>query len=547
MSNPEIPYAALTSGDPARIGQVSEAADDCSRSVDLDARNIVEVVARTELTGGQSQPAFEARGLRAYLTASMTSLRLVRVGEVLQGVSRFYADTCRAADQVIADWRNRPALPELIEVLYRWRVLSGLRDLRDDYEKTLTSAVDDYLDVSKDFRNWVRQGAILDYVFYLEHDVLPAVRIPDSYINGHGGGWVQQGLTYDPVSGQLITTSYRHGEDGDDSLLTMIDETTGEPTNEVRLVGPGGGAAPTHSGGVAVQNGQVYVVGGGKMYVYDLADLQGAEDGGAVEAVRAVDVPASSYVTVGDDGQLYVGDTKADTDEPGELHPIDASGAATGPSIATPPDTNGAYVGSDGQIVFATQTGRHARGELITSDPGGDGAPGTYDPDLDVVTSVEIANMAQNLTMVDGRLIGTTESGARTYSGPTGNGDHGTMWGKTHMFEVPNGGAGFEASYTSMADATRALRTASDGLDDELTQVRSFRLASWVVGNVSNADGFAARVNRFFEETADALADSSDAAGVTADGLAAVAQSYTDSDLASKIQFTVGMQSMLEP
>jgi hypothetical protein len=551
--DPEIVFAQIDAGDPSVMTQLGEEAGDCSRSVDRDARAIVRAASKPSWTG-RARAAFEAQGLEAYLSAAMTSLRLVRAGEVLDYLGGFYRDTQHEARQIIEQWRalpdDRPAFIKLIEEL---TFSAALDDLKSDYEKQLRKAVSEYLHVDAEFREWARQGAILDYVFYLDHDVLPSVRIPDSYLNGVGGGWTPQGLGYAPKSegfpdGRYLTTSY--GADGDQadgkSQITVIDARTGEPGEPVPLRSePGSGdASPNHAGGTVVDGNRVYVVGGKTLHVYDLAAIQEASrTGQPVQAIRSSPVPASAYVTVSDDGQVYVGE-----DDTRKLFPVtvNADGRVDydeGNYVETPESVNGVSI-RDGVFTYSVQHGREERGDLVRVDPGRDGDPDSYS-EGDVISSDEIANMAQNLTMVGNRLIGLSESGAKQYATPTKGGDPRDLWGTTHLFEVPNAGAGYLVETATLRESMQDLRAAERGLDAELPTIRSFRLPARAVGDVAGAGAFASEVNSYFDDTATRLRHSTDAVDVSAKGLAEVADTYDETDGDSRDRFRSALDGML--
>ncbi len=104
----------------------------------------------------------------------------------------------------------------------------------------------------------------------------------------------------------------------------MLDGPTGTELTNVQLTSPSGSNAvspPQHSGGVAVDGDNVYVVssegGSSYLYQYSLSEIRGADAGGSVPALSVSEVPASSYVSTAN-GNLYLG--AWNDDGPGQLY-----------------------------------------------------------------------------------------------------------------------------------------------------------------------------------------------------------------------------------
>lgn len=139
--DPEILYADLVSGDPARIDALAERAEARSRSVDQDARAIVDAASRPLTTwyGGAARKRFETEGLEAYLSAAMTSFRLYRASEVLAAVAEYYREVKVSADDAIRFWRQRTGGP-VMDPIYRAIVVGSLRRTESAYAETLRAA-----------------------------------------------------------------------------------------------------------------------------------------------------------------------------------------------------------------------------------------------------------------------------------------------------------------------------------------------------------------------------------------------------------------------
>ncbi|WP_134764638.1 hypothetical protein [Nocardioides sp. 1609] len=401
--DPETTYAELTSGDAGAVEQVGADAQDLSRSVDADARAIVDAVSRPVWTGAAAKDSFETEGLVAYLAASMAAFRLYRAGEVLEVVAADYRSACRSADHAIGIWRGRPGGPGAVitDPLYEIVVNGALQVTGAYLQASYQQAVAALQSIEAEIEEWVARGAVLDYVFYTDNDALPGARIPDSGINGVPGGWTQQGLAYDPGTDRYYVSSY---DDDGGAQVTTIDAGTGAPGPSVPLAGPGGSAPPNHVGGIVVQGDQVLVTSTegdqSYVYVYDRAAFE-AGDGQPVNALDRIEAPASSYATVGPDGSLYLGSW--DEDDNGVLHQVALVNGEyqTVESWDTPPGVNGVAVQPGGVFTFGVQTGRNDRGQLVTVDSGGDG--GNSQADIDGATTIDVGNMVQNLVIVDGR------------------------------------------------------------------------------------------------------------------------------------------------
>ncbi|MDO9456743.1 hypothetical protein [Nocardioides sp.] len=536
--DPEKYYLDLTSGDPGRIAQLVADAAASSRSVDADARAIVDAASKPLQVwwGGLARKMFETQGLEAYLSAAMASFRLHRGSVALDVVADGYRTTCTSADEAIQVWRDRPKdLPPFSETLYRLTVVGRLRVIEGLYSVVLSRAVRALRKVDDEIDEWVGRGAVLDYVFYLDQDALPGARIPDSGINGIPGGWTQQGLAYDPATGQYLVTSYDPREGETDGSRLSIMGADGTPLHTVDLGGapgssaPGADHQPNHSGGVAVQGDRVLVTStedaGSFVYVYRRSDLEAAGEGGHVEAIDKIRAPASSYATVGPNGELYLGKTD------GALYQVelkDGEYQAT-QSWHAPDNANGVVVQEGGVFTFAVQSGRDERGQLVTVDSGDDG--GISQSDLDGARTHDVGNMVQNLAIVDGRIVSISEAGASQYSpSSTEAAKDWKLWGQTHLGELVNGGAGYDVDPRTMREAAHDLDTASHGIDDDLGRIRALDLPSRVLGDVGGADALAAAATAYFDRVARRLKRSSDSVGVSVTGLLAAEKLYRLSD-----------------
>ncbi|GAA5148251.1 hypothetical protein GCM10023340_21870 [Nocardioides marinquilinus] len=543
--DPETIYAKIASGDPMRFTTLAEQTGDCSRSIDRDARAIVKAASSPSENGswtGKARMSFEEKGLEAYLGAALSSLRLIRVSNVLDFLGDFYRGTQQQAELIITQWRQLPDDRSwFVKQIDRATFVNALDQLKAQYEEQLRKAVSEYLKVDEDFRNWVKQGAILDYVFYLEYDVLPAVRIPDTYINGKGGSWTPQGLTSDK-NGNFLTTSYgeSNGKPDGQSQMTIINGKTGEPSEPVPLRSDDGRSSPDHAGGTVVDGDKVYVVGGKTLHVYNLSDIREASrTGEPAVAIKSSEIPGSAYVTVSDDGQVYVGE-----DDKNAVWPIDVADDGSvsydeDDYLSTPGHVNGLEI-NNGVFTYSTQQGRDNPAELVRVLPGEDPS------DYHTISTDEIPNMSQNLTRVGDRVYGMSESGSALYDQPKEAGDSPLdLWGTTHIFEVPNSGAGYQVHTESLREGMRELRAAKAGLEGERNKIQGFDLPAPAVGDVDGGPAFASQLAKYFNDTLESTKAATYATDVSAEGLSTVADTYDDTDDSARERFRSAMDGML--
>ncbi|GAA5148244.1 hypothetical protein GCM10023340_21860 [Nocardioides marinquilinus] len=550
-------YRDLLAGDPGQVRALADDADDRSRAVDADARAIVDAASRplADWEGGEARRRFEARGLEAYLNAAIASFRLHRGSVVLRWVAGELDDAREWAGEVVRDWERagRPTTGPRADHAVR-----EVQRAKDAYGRALHDAVRQLRRVDAEVERWMGEGAVLDYVGYLRNDALPGPRVADSRLNGARGGWIQQGLGYDPASNQYLISSYQPRDGATDGArLTAVDATTGAPGPSVPLGGVGRGAdglvhsnepgahrQPNHVGGVAVQGDRVLVTSteeaGSFVYVYDRSALAAYQAGGPpVAALDKIAAPASSYAGVGADGSLYLGRTSRfePGEEPaGEKHGVlyqvrydESTGALTTQQAwDTPAGVNGVAVEDGGVFTFAVQGGRGERGDLVTVDSGGDGK--VQAADLEAAEHTRVGNMVQNLALVNGSVVSVSESGAEKYLRPLGPGQAPFLWRQTHLTELVNGGEGYAVVPRTLDQAAGELALAEAGLDDEHARIRSLDLAPGTLGDVPGRTPLAEATTAYFDRVARRLNRSLDAVRVSVDGLRAATVLYRGSD-----------------
>lgn len=118
-------------------------------------------------------------------------------------------------------------------------------------------------------------------------------------------GYVPQGYCLSE-DGKMHIISYYHSEKA--SILVFVNTETSVAEKVVNLKTSGGKDFTGHAGGIAQENGQLYVCHGSKIYRIAMADIGAAENGGEVALGKGVQTDVKcSYI--GSDGEyLYAGE-----------------------------------------------------------------------------------------------------------------------------------------------------------------------------------------------------------------------------------------------
>mgnify|MGYP004558213717 FL=1 len=131
-------------------------------------------------------------------------------------------------------------------------------------------------------------------------------------IPGISDGAVLQGLEY--ANGKFLVCGYM--SDGSASKIYVVDGKNNSTEKKLLLQKQDGSAYTGHAGGVAVNGKYVYVADGSDkcLYVYLLADIDSASDGGSVKSigcfstrVSETDYLSPAFVTVAD-GKVFIGE-----------------------------------------------------------------------------------------------------------------------------------------------------------------------------------------------------------------------------------------------
>ncbi|WP_377321369.1 hypothetical protein ACFJIY_19565 [Pimelobacter simplex] len=565
MTDPETLFARLVAGRPARIREIDA-------ELVLEDTRVTEAVdqltaglAGVRWNGGLAVLACLGAGQRVFVASCLTSWRLYRTGRVLDRLADQVDAIEEWARTTIGVWRQRdPALdPAQVDSLRQgvsFVLVQGILV----YGALLGQARSDITSSDDELADWLKDGASDDYRWALAYGGGRGPRVPDAAANGDDGGWTPQGLGYDPATGQYVTTSYRtnvgdpddKGDDYDDSQLTVVDPGTGDVVNQVRLGGPGNvSLGPSHAGGVAVNGDHVYVVGGGKLYDYDLGEIRSAAPGATVHPSAVIEPPATSYVTVAG-GKVYLGKwDKEGKDDEIWVYDIGSDGRpdlSTGSRYDAPAGSNGVAVLPGDRLVFSVNHGRGEAGELESYE--------VRDGELHGTGSIPVANLPEELIVTpDGRLVGINESGASDYApwdtdGRDRDGDHGgeddgigdtggsegtdlaDFWARTHLFDLPLGaldGDGFHVEPVTLEQGALQAYGAADGLDGVRTRLTGLHLPTTLLGEVAGADELSTAVDSALATVRSDLRHLAPAADRMGDELKATSSDYSTTDLAA--------------
>lgn len=520
VPDPEVLFGKLTSGDAARILAVADAATSARAKVDTAMTGMDDGLS-TAVDGWRGPAASEFLGSARDLNAGagVDHAALGRVLTTVVSAATAYAALETAAPAIIKPWRDRdPALDGAARNKLAFQVNVALAAAAQRYQSALVASLEGLRPTDEaDPLDWFRR-------LILGNSVDGPV-IPNTLASGdEDGEWIPQGLAYNKDADQLLV-SYYSGHSDTDSLLSVIDENSGEEVGNVRLGGvplpvpfSDIDTPPNHSGGVAVDGDNVWVTSTeGKnsyVYQYSMAEIQAAENGEEVPAVRKIPVGASSYATFAD-GKLWVGSFKEKG--PGLLYGYDVNAdgeIADEPSttVSAPPQTQGVVVRDD-EFVFSQSYGRNNLSSLITQ---------SRDDPLGLNReSTPLPNMAEGIAEVDGDILTLYESGAEEYA----NGS----WPRDRFTRTPIEdltGEGYELDPAALTSAAGFFDTAGDALADAAGEVTSTQLVASVLGEVPAAAPYATAVTAYLTAIGKSLSARTEAVHGVADGLLDNASTY---------------------
>lgn len=132
MSDPEVLYRQLASGDVGRIMAVTEPISSAMGALERAGSSIGSV--RVDSWQGEAATGFATRSTQTGTATSAAYDRLSRAAKVIEAAAGAYGTMRGAADNAIRAWRNRPPgdQPELAA-----QIIEALLGVRDGYERTL--------------------------------------------------------------------------------------------------------------------------------------------------------------------------------------------------------------------------------------------------------------------------------------------------------------------------------------------------------------------------------------------------------------------------
>lgn len=524
MTDPEIEHQRLTSGNAAAITSATEQLHDALLDVDRAQEDLAGCTVRDWVGLGADAYAARLQSLRTGVARTHVALGITH--SAVATASDAYAWCEETSDYFIRHWRQRPGgMPPVVEELFA-RVVNGLL-LRTGttynarlagVTAVLTGDDEDLDELSDEAREWVEEGLARNQEWLDDYGSSLGPRIPSIGAWGDGRGLIPQGLGYDPATGLLLQGYYDHDE-GDPSVMALIDEVTGEKVGEVELGGVTPGApgqegvdhgTPGHAGGVTVDGDNVYVTDKGKVYTYSLSDMRDSGPGATVQPQSVQTVANGGSYSAMKDGLLYLG-TFTKSNE-GTLHvyqPDGKGGWVEMPEreVTTPPRCQGVVV-RDGEYVFATSYGRDNESELVVQ--GQDGSRESF----------TFPNMAEGVVEVDGNVLVTYESGATKYAG-----DEDDLWANPSMTSTPLAGLGLTGELMIGPETLGLVASELDVPARLLTRtsqdIAGVRLSAGDLGRVPQAPGFAGAVRRTVASIGDGLRASGKAVDHAADSLRA--------------------------
>ena len=518
MIDPELVYRRITSGEAGAVRERAGELDGVAKAID-GACDAVHDASGTLVWTGDGATAFVVRTTAVLQGAAGGRVLLTQTANVLDHVAGAYDQTCTAADQSIAYWRNRPpAMPAILENLLAAMVGVQLAGIGKAYDAQLSAAAavltgdasDLDLDaLDDDTRSWVERGLDKTDDWLDQYGSTAGPLIPNTKATGDDRGLTPQGLSYDPASGMLLQTYYT--EDGP-SVLSVIDPSTGQEVNEVTLSPDADhlDGSIGHAGGVTVDGDNVYVTDKGKIYTYSLSDMRSSGSGATVQPQSVQTVANGGSYSAMKDGLLYLG-TFTESNE-GSLHvyqPDGKGGWVEMPEreVTTPPRCQGVIV-RDGEYVFATSYGRDNESELVVQ--GEDGSRESF----------TFPNMAEGVVEVNGNVLVTYESGADAYAGTDDD-----LWANPSMTSTPLSGFGLSGELMIGPEAlglvAAELEIPARVLTRTSQDTAGVHLSAGDLGRVPQAPGFAGVVRRMVASISDGLRADCKAVDHAADSLRA--------------------------
>ena len=164
MTDPEIEYQRLISGDAAALRAAAETVESAMRQLDSARAEIADACVAVVWTG-TAATAFSDRTLGLRQGVALTRAALGRARGALETSASAYDVAVDNADYYIGFWRNRPTLPPVIEELFARVVNARLLAVGVNYNQqlagvsaVLTGEDIDLDELDEDTREWVEKG-----------------------------------------------------------------------------------------------------------------------------------------------------------------------------------------------------------------------------------------------------------------------------------------------------------------------------------------------------------------------------------------------------
>jgi Excreted virulence factor EspC, type VII ESX diderm len=544
MIDPEIDYQHIVSGDAAALQSAADTLVDLGRDLDDARSRIFDAAASTDWSG-PAAVGFQGRITRLAHGVNVNRSAVARARDALDVSGAAYDIAVSNADFYISFWRNRPSdLIPIFEQMLAMVVRVRLVEVAANYSQQLTGIAgvltgqDVDLDaLDEETRAWVEQGLEKNKEWAKESGSTFGPMIPNTAALGDDRGLTPQGLGYDPRTGTYVMSYYPDEDHHGPATLALVDSVTGREIGDVDLAGirdpatERTGKGPSHAGGVSVQGDDVIVVDKGRVYTYSMSDIRAKRSGHAVGAISVQSVPAGGSYSAVRDGNLYLGDYKANTlhvyekDRTGSWVPVrDASGRA---EVHETPDKTQGVVVRDGEFVFSASPNRFKEGTLVSQDRTTGERSDPY----------SLPNMSEGVVEVDGQLVTTYESTALQYDddgSPVGwipmVPDDDNLWANPYLTMTPLSALGlsgdFEVQPGTLREASHALDGPSGQLATASSAVAGVRVRAHAFGEVPGAAKLASALTALLEAASDSLRSGSKAVALASDNLMDAARDY---------------------
>lgn len=268
-------------------------------------------------------------------------------------------------------------------------------------------------------------------------------------IPGLSDGMIHQGLAYDSESDTFFITGYR--TDGGASQVSLVSKSDGKEQKRLNLANDDGSAFTGHVGGITVHGNYVYVADSKGLFVFNKADFTSAADGDSVKSVGLFGTAAGddnlrvSFTNI-DGDTLYVGEFyRAENYQTPDSHKYKTSAGDENTALilayklddscplgisdkveraySIPGLVQGMCLDSDGRIYLSTSYAvafshiycYDAAKEEGTLTVLGQEVPLYVLDSSTLLHDMELAPMAEEIVIVDGKLYTMCESATNKY------------------------------------------------------------------------------------------------------------------------------------